>query len=130
MRTLPKQKLAVALLVPLLILSGGAPAQAHAQLLLSSPRVGATLYKAPTSVSLTFDDDLIDLPGGNEIVVLDPKRHQVQKGLTNLTGATVKVGLNKLKILGKYLVVYKVMSIDGHPVTARFPFYLAKKKKA
>ena len=116
-------------LIPLLIISGGVSAQAHAQLLVSNPRIGATLYKAPTSVALTFDDDLINLAGGNEIVVLDPKKHQIQNGLTQLSGATLKTALKKVKLYGKYTVIYKVMSIDGHPVTAKYLFYFAKKKK-
>lgn len=116
-------------LMPLLLISGGVSAQAHAQLLVSNPRIGSTLYKAPTSVTLTFDDDLIDLGGGNEIVVLDPRKHQVQKGITQLAGATLKTGLKKMKLYGKYTVVFKVMSIDGHPVTAKYLFYFVKKAK-
>jgi methionine-rich copper-binding protein CopC len=120
---------ALVVLMPLLILSGGVSAHAHAQLLVSNPRIGATLYKAPTAVVLTFDDELIDLAGGNEIVVLDPKKHQVQNGLTQLNGATLKTPLKKVKLYGKYTVIYKVMSFDGHPVTSKFVFYFAKKKK-
>jgi methionine-rich copper-binding protein CopC len=121
--------LALLALIPLLVISGGVSAHAHAQLLVSNPRIGATLYKAPTAVVLTFDDDLIDLAGGNEIVVLDPRKHQVQNGLTQLNGATLKTPLKKVNLYGKYTVIYKVMSVDGHPVTSKFLFYLAKKKK-
>jgi methionine-rich copper-binding protein CopC len=122
------QGFALVALMPLLLITGEASAQAHAQLLVSSPPIGATLTKAPTSVELTFDDDLMDLLGGNQIVVLDPKKHQVQASETSVTGSKVWVKLRKLKLYGKYSVLYKVMSIDGHPVTATYRFYFVKKK--
>ena len=122
------QGLALLALIPLLIISGGVSAHAHAQLLVSNPRIGATLYKAPTAVMLTFDDELIDLAGGNEVVVLDPKRHEVQNSVTQLNGATLKTTLKKVNLYGKYTVIYKVISADGHPVTSKFLFYFAKKK--
>ena len=121
------QRLALVALLPLLLITGEASAQAHAQLLVSSPPIGATLTMAPTSVELTFDDDVMDLPGGNQIVVLDPKKHQVQVSETYVVGSKVWVKLRKLKLYGKYSVLYKVMSIDGHPVTATYRFYLVKK---
>lgn len=120
--------LVVALIMPLLLLAGGVSASAHAQRLTAYPAVGKTIYVAPTQVSITFDDDLIELQGANQIVVLDPKQHQMQIGETSLSGATVEVKLRKLKLYGKYSVIYRVLSADGHPVSETYPFYFYKKK--
>ncbi|MEN9715021.1 MAG: hypothetical protein RJA35_488 [Actinomycetota bacterium] len=110
-----------------LVVGVSAPAFAHAQLLVSSPAVGSTLYVAPTSVTLTFDDDLIDLAGGNQIVVTDPSNARVDTGDTVLKGATLSIALRKLTKFGKYLISYHVISNDGHPVGSQFPFYYQAK---
>ncbi|MEN9747889.1 MAG: CopC domain [Actinomycetota bacterium] len=78
-------------------------------------------------VSLTFDDDLIDLQDGNQIVVTDPKNKRVDIGASVLQGSKLSVQLKKFTLLGKYEVTYHVISNDGHPVTGQFPFYLKKK---
>lgn len=116
-------------LVSLLIILIGTPAHAHAQLLVSNPRVGATYYKPLKLVKLVFDDDLINLAGGNAIVVTDPKKRHLETGECTLQGATLTTYLKSFKLYGKYLVTYKVISNDGHPVTAQYPFYYLKKKK-
>jgi methionine-rich copper-binding protein CopC len=108
--------------------SATAPALAHAQLLVSNPRIGSTLTKAPTLIVLTFDDDLLALESGSQIVVLDPKKKPVSLGSTNVSGSVASVGLRRLTTFGKYTVSYRVISADGHPVSQSFPFYFQKKK--
>ena len=124
----------MAVAVAALILVGAVPASpafAHAQLLVSTPGISATLTKAPTAVTLQFDDDLIDLAGGNQIVVMNAAQKHVDQGTTKLAGATLSVGLKTGLANGKYQVIYKVISNDGHPVTGSYFFYLnlPKKKK-
>jgi methionine-rich copper-binding protein CopC len=105
------------------------PARAHAQLLTNSPAVSSTLTKQPKQVSLVFDDDLIDLAGGNQIVVTNAAQKHVESGATKLDGATVSVGLKPGLANGRYEVQYKVISDDGHPVTGTYFFYLKLAKK-
>jgi methionine-rich copper-binding protein CopC len=121
---------AVAVVV-LTLVTSVAPASAHAQLLISNPAISATLTKVPSAVTLVFDDDLIDLEGGNQIVVLNAAKKHVEQGTTKLAGATLSVGVKTGLPTGKYQVLYKVISNDGHPVTGTYFFYLkiAKKKK-
>ena len=129
-RSIGKVRLAAVLVAALGITSTvipSAPAFAHAELLVSSPAVGSTLYTAPSSVSLTFDDDLIDLPNGNQILVTDAKNMRVSIGVSILQGSKLSVQLKRINLLGKYLVTYHAISNDGHPVTGQFPFYLKKK---
>ena len=129
-RSIGRVRLAAVLVAALGITSTvipSAPAFAHAELLISTPAVGATIYTSPKMVSLTFDDDLIDLQDGNQIVVTDPKNKRVDIGDSVLQGSKLSVQLKKFTLLGKYEVTYHVISNDGHPVTGQFPFYLKKK---
>jgi len=121
-------RLAALALASTLVVGVSAPAFAHAQLVVANPAVGSTLYVAPTTVALTFDDDLIDVAGGNQIVVTDPKNKRVDVGAASLKGATLSIGLQRLTVFGKYLISYHVISNDGHPVTNQFPFYFEPKK--
>ena len=103
-------------------------AYAHATLLASNPRVSATLTKAPKSITLVFDDDLLPIPSGNVVEVKDPKGRKADAGSTVLNGASVSAALKSLKIFGKYTVIYHVVSADGHPVTGTYFFYFKKRK--
>ena len=86
------------------------------------------MYALPSRVSLTFDDNLINLGGtSNLIQVVDPKGNRVDTGASALTGATLSVQLKPETVIGKYEVTYRVISADGHPVSNSFPFYLDKK---
>ena len=118
---------ATALVAAMALLGQALPASAHAQLALSNPKASATLTKAPTKITLTFDDNLVAVEGANQIVVSDPKGRAVTTGTTIVSGAVLEVGLKKLSINGRYKVLYRVLSADGHPVTAFYYFYLKKR---
>jgi methionine-rich copper-binding protein CopC len=122
------KKLAATLALVGLIFGLALPASAHAQLLLSNPRVGSSLLALPASVTLTFDDNLINLGGAsNQIEVTDPKGVRLDAGSSQVSGATLSVALKSGSVIGKYEVTYRVISADGHPVSNSFPFYLEKK---
>jgi methionine-rich copper-binding protein CopC len=121
-----KRLLAPLLVVGLLVMQT-APAEAHAQLISSNPKVSATLYKSPSNVTLTFDDDLLDLATSNVIQVFNDKNRRVDRGGTMIQAATVSTLLNASLPVGRYRVAYRVLSADGHPVSASYYFYLKKK---
>jgi copper resistance protein C len=122
------KKIAAALALVGLTFGLALPASAHAQLLIANPLVGSSVYALPSRVSLTFDDNLINLGGtSNQIQVVDPKGNRVDTGSSLLNGATLSVPLKPDNIIGKYEVTYRVISADGHPVSNSFPFYLEKK---
>lgn len=104
------------------------PASAHAKLVRSNPGISATVYKVPTQLSLTFDDDLLAVAGANAIEVTDPKNKKIQIGSVNLTAATLSIKLKASSVFGKYKVMWRALSGDGHPVTGFYYFYLDKKK--
>jgi len=124
----PAAVVALALAGPTLFVAGQ-PALAHAQLLVGNPAVGATLTTAPSKVSLTFDDDLIDIQNGNQLAVQDPNGKSVTVGVAALQGAVLSIALAKLTVYGKYEVTYHVISADGHPVTSQYPFFFQKSAK-
>jgi methionine-rich copper-binding protein CopC len=103
------------------------PAEAHAQLVKSNPKMSAVLYKAPINVMLTFDDELLDVATSNVVQVFSDKNRRVDGGATKVQGATVSTTLKKNLAIGRYRVVYRVLSADGHPVSASYYFYLKKK---
>lgn len=109
------------------IFTSTAPAEAHAQLVKANPKMSAVLYKAPINVTLTFDDELLDMSTSNLVQVFSDKNRRVDGGATKVQGATVSTTLNKNLAIGRYRVVYRVLSADGHPVSASYYFYLKKK---
>ena len=112
-----------------LLLGPSVAASAHAQLLTSNPAVSATLVKQPKMVTLVFDDDLIELAGGNQIVVTTAANKHVEVGVTKVSGATISVALKSALATGKYQVQWKALSADGHPITGTYFFYLKLAKK-
>ncbi|MFM6962766.1 MAG: copper resistance protein CopC [Micrococcales bacterium] len=110
-----------------LLLVTPVPVQAHAQLVNANPKISAVLAKSPKVVSLTFDDDLIALEGSNIIVVTNSKGKTVSIGATKLSGASVQITLKTNLPLDRYKVTYQVLSVDGHPVSSSYYFYIRKK---
>lgn len=123
------RKLIAALALGWMLLSGTTPASAHAQLVSANPKAKSVLYALPTQIKLMFSDDLIDLDGGNQIQVVDPKGRRIDSGANSLLGNQVSTGLKRSNLLGRYSVTYRVLSEDGHPVSANYYFTLAKKTK-
>ena len=121
------RKLIASLLLGWVLLVSATPASAHAQLVSANPKSKSTVYVLPVQVKLMFSDDLIDLEGGNQIQVTDPKGKRVDNGETVLLGNQLNAGLKKSTLLGKYKVTYRVLSEDGHPISASYTFTLAKK---
>lgn len=115
------------LLLGLMLLISSTPALAHAQLISSTPKANSKISVLPDQVKLIFDDDLIDLEGGNQIQVFNPKGKRIYVAETALLGNQLTVNLRRESVLGKYTVAYRVLSADGHPVSSRFYFTLVKK---
>lgn len=114
-------------MLALSIITSGAPAFAHAELNGANPKANAKLAKAPTTIRLTFDDDLIALDGANIIQVTNAKKQRVDLNDTAVLGNQIKVSLKKLTV-GKYKVTYRVLSADGHPISASYSFSILAKK--
>ena len=98
----------------------GGPAQAHAELVSTSPTDQQTLSEAPTRVQLTFDEPVST--EFSEIVVTGPDGLPHQDGSATFSGVTVTQALGLLPTAGRYDVAWRVVSDDGHPVTGALSF--------
>jgi hypothetical protein len=110
----------VAIAVTMLV--GGAPAQAHAVLVKTSPAKDAALSIPPTEVVLTFDEAPLQL--GAVIKVTGPAG-VVSLGSPRISGAELHQALSSSLAAGSYRVDWRAVSDDGHPVSGTYGFSLA-----
>lgn len=100
------------------------PAIAHTKLLTSDPAAGSLVESWPTEISLTFDEDLINIGDekSNFLVVNNAVGDQISADDEVLTGSQIKVSLDPNTVTGPVLVYYRVVSADGHPVEGEYTF--------
>jgi copper transport protein len=103
--------------------TGARVASAHASLVSTSPSAGEVLDQAPDEVLLVFDEG-VDLRLG-EVRLLDGSGADVdgmgEPGHPNGQGARVTATVPELAD-GSYIVSWKVVSEDGHPIAGAFTF--------
>jgi copper transport protein len=90
------------------------PASAHAALTASGPAPEAVVPEAPNRITLTFSESVQLVPG--KIQVLDPTSERIDSGEPTVAGNTVTVPLRPGGGKGTYLLSYRVISADSHPV--------------
>ena len=99
-------------------------ASAHAEIAKTNPTKNAILAQSPKSVWIEFGESLLTLDTKvvNTLTVTNSQGKRVDKSPTIISGAraTTKI-LGALK-KGKYLVTYRVVSEDGHPVKGSYYF--------
>ncbi len=103
-----------------LTLANASPAQAHDVLRGTSPADGASVATLPSEVVLTFDQPALAF--GTGMVVTDPDGKQVQVGKATLIDNTVHQGLGSAGAAGRYTVLWRATSADGHPISGNFAF--------
>lgn len=118
------KKLNLVLISLLLINAGVQNASAHAKLDSSFPMRNQIIKVLPPLIWLEFDGDLIDLAGKqvNKLTVTNSKKIRVDIGGPIVGGARISTKLKPGLSTGKYLVTYRVVSEDGHPVEGSFSF--------
>jgi methionine-rich copper-binding protein CopC len=99
-------------------------ANAHAQLTDSNPGVNKTVKSLSEFVWVEFDGNLMVFGGKhpNVITVTDAKKNRVDAGGSIVGGARLSTRIKQGLKPGKYLVFYRVVSEDGHPVQGSFSF--------
>jgi copper transport protein len=95
-------------------------ASAHAELLETNPANGAHLDKAPREVMLRFSEAVNTVRGG--ITLLDGDGKMLAQPQANGSGARVTVPLPDSLGDGVYLVNWRVVSTDSHPIHGAFVF--------
>ena len=112
------------LLVSLFIVT---PASAHTSLVSSIPSSGAVLNEVPAEVRIKFNEDLllVDDKNPNRIEVINGVG-QVVSGMSVVEGPEIFTALDlSLEPSGEYLVKYRVVSADGHPIEGEYQFTVA-----
>ncbi|MGY1837386.1 copper resistance protein CopC [Blastococcus sp. SYSU DS0510] len=96
------------------------PAAAHATLVSTTPGEGASIEEAPGEVTLRFSEG-VSL-GAGYARVLGAGQERVDAGNASVDGDVVTIPLRGGLPDGGYLVTYRVISADSHPVSGAFSF--------
>ncbi|HEY0001408.1 MAG TPA: copper resistance protein CopC [Actinoplanes sp.] len=102
------------------LLGPAGPASAHAALVASDPANQTIVPDAPNRVTLTFSESVQLLSG--KIQVLAPDSSRADQGDPTVSGNTLTIPLRSGGPRGTYLVSYRVLSADSHPVGGSLTF--------
>lgn len=122
-----RRLLALLALAAALVVAFAAPASAHATLLSTDPSSGGVYDTPPKAVTLRFSEPVEVSLGG--IRVYDGGRDRVVTGSPEHPGGAqsqVQVSLPKLDD-GTFVVTWRVISADSHPVEGAFTFQVGSK---
>ncbi|WP_438828050.1 copper resistance CopC/CopD family protein [Streptomyces tropicalis] len=114
-------------LLALLVLGGAGPAAAHAALRSADPADGSVLKSAPHSVTLTFTESVGLLDDSFRLFSPDGRRVPTQ-GARHAPGRgdTARVGFPAGLGEGTFIVAWRVVSADSHPVSGAFTFSVGR----
>ena len=108
-----------------LISASASPAHAHTALESSTPSNNQSIEFMPTELSATFDEDLIEIEGE---IVNTMELQNTDGSSYLLSSATIAGPVVSAKVgdgeypAGDYLLKFRVVSADGHPVTGEISF--------
>jgi len=111
--------LAVLLAITALLVGFSSTAEAHDVLVGTSPADGSTTAVVPALVRLTLDQPALAI--GTIVIVTGPSG-SVQSGKAVLMGSTITQRLQPDSPAGRYAVLWRATSRDGHPVSGTFSF--------
>ncbi|GAA5183088.1 copper resistance protein CopC [Rugosimonospora acidiphila] len=103
------------------------PASAHAALVRTSPTQGSVVQQPPREIVITFSEAVT--PVREKIKVIGPDGKRVDRGNPTISGDDMHVPLRGDTQRGTYVVGYRVISADGHPVGAAFTYSLGAPSK-
>jgi len=111
-----------------LLVAWEAPASAHAQLLSSTPAAGSVVRHSPPQVLLRFDEP-VEIDFGS-IRVFDAAGARVDLGGTHYANSSDSAMAIPVPHLpdGAYVVAWRVISADSHPVHGAFIFSVGTSK--
>jgi len=98
---------------------GGGEAAAHTDLESSAPSDGEVLAVAPQAITLTFTEAV--QPQFVQVAVTEPGGQSVNSGAAVVDGRMVRQQVS-VSANGAYVVAYRVVSSDGHPVSDQVGF--------
>jgi len=102
------------------LLAPASPASAHAALLGSNPAPGSVIGESPTEITITFSESVTVVADRVQVLAPDGKRIS---GPAMTRGAVLHIPVRKAdRPLGTYLVSFRVISADSHPVAGGLTF--------
>lgn len=102
------------------LVAGAGPAAAHASLESTSPGAGQVLVAPPGQVELTFSEPVEVSLGA--VRVYDSNAERVEEGEVRHDGGDSVVQPLGDLANGSYVVTWRVVSADGHPIHGAFTF--------
>jgi copper transport protein len=102
------------------LLTPGSPAQAHAALVRTLPSQGSVVAAPPAEVVVTFSEHVTAVP--SKIEVIAPTGKRITTGTPTVAGNSLHIPVSTNVPRGTYLVTYRVISADSHPVGASFTY--------
>lgn len=113
--------LAVVLVAAAAVVGLATPASAHATLVSTDPAEGAVLPTAPGGVTFTFDEPVQLVPKG--LLAFDASGDPVDIE-ASASGTEVEGDLPDGLDDGTYVVTWRVVSADGHPIAGSLTFHV------
>lgn len=107
------------------VLTVATPASAHAVLISSSPTADTVVPTAPAQIVLTFSETVREVPG--RIRVIGPDGKRIDRGRPKFEGSMVTITVDQNVPRGTYLVSYRVISADSHPVGGGFTYSVGER---
>lgn len=109
--------------IAVLVIGGSASvASAHAELSASTPAANSVLPTAPTEIVLTFTEDVT--PTVDAIRLVDSDGRALAVGDVTQSGGndTLSVAIQATLADGTYVVAWRAVSVDSHPISGAFLF--------
>lgn len=100
------------------------PAAAHAALVSTEPGESARLETAPTEVTLTFSEGVSLGAGYARVLTADGKR--VDTDDASVDGGVITIPLQPDLGDGGYLVTYRLVSADSHPIQGAWSYVVGE----
>lgn len=111
---------AMAVMAVLLDVATARPAAAHAELATTMPDGGARLAEAPREVTLAFTEGVSLDAGYARVLGADGER--VDAASASASGTEVSIPLTVDLPEASYVVTYRVLSADSHPIAGAYAF--------
>jgi methionine-rich copper-binding protein CopC len=105
-------------------------ASAHTVIVSASPAENAILEVLPSTISITFAEELIEIGDSNSIEVMDQAGSELVLTKPTVTGAVLRSELSPTQSLGLFIVNYRAVAADGHVITGKYEFTVSPKAVA
>ena len=101
------------------------PASAHTALVSADPAVNSTIDILPSTIALTFAEELISIGNSNSISASDESGRELTSGKPEISGAVLSIKLDGSEVTGVVKVVYRAVAADGHVITGDYEFTIS-----